>query len=94
MTLLGLAAKAEVSHAMIQRLESGERSPSREMVVKLASALGASIDSALFAAGFLPESALEFVSNRDEAALLLAFRAGDERAKRMISAMAREMAAG
>lgn len=52
-----LALRAGFDHTLVSRLESGKRDPSRETVLRLASALGLSATERhdlLLAAGFLP----------------------------------------
>lgn len=53
-----LAAQAEMDHSLVSRLESGQRSPTREAIDKLARGLelpGEQKDRLLIAAGFFPE---------------------------------------
>ena len=53
-----LAEAAGFDHSYVSRLESGQRAPTREAVIKLADALGLSAeqrDSLLTAAGFMPQ---------------------------------------
>lgn len=92
LTLMGFGEKAGVSHSAILRLEAGDRSPSRDMVIKLADALGVSRDAALFAGGFLPESALEIVTNEDEAAILTLYRNSSITTQRLMKGLVREVA--
>ncbi len=56
--MLDLAAHAATSGSMISNIERGERHPSRQMALRLASALNADADPApaLLAAGFAPYS--------------------------------------
>jgi transcriptional regulator with XRE-family HTH domain len=53
-----LAHEAEMDHSLVSRLESGQRSPTREAVGKLARGLDLSVeqkDQLLIAAGYFPE---------------------------------------
>src|SRR5919199_2811290 len=53
-----LAAEAEMDHSLVSRLESGQRSPTREAVAKLARGLELSDeqkDRLLIVAGYFPE---------------------------------------
>ena len=53
-----LATEAEMDHSLVSRLESGQRSPTREAITKLARGLELSVehkDRLLIAAGFFPE---------------------------------------
>ena len=53
-----LASEAEMDHSLVSRLESGQRSPTREVITKLARGLGLPTeqkDRLLIAAGFFPE---------------------------------------
>jgi transcriptional regulator with XRE-family HTH domain len=89
-TLMGLAEKAGISHATIQRLESGDRFPSRGMVLKIAEAMGKSADDALFSAGFLPDRVLEIITDEDEAQILSVYRGGDESMRRALRGIIKE----
>ena len=53
-----LASEAEMDHSLVSRLESGQRSPTREAITKLARGLELPTeqkDRLLIAAGFFPE---------------------------------------
>ncbi len=53
-----LASEAEMDHSLVSRLESGQRSPTREAIAKLARGLELPTeqkDRLLIAAGFFPE---------------------------------------
>src|SRR5215218_2894769 len=53
-----LASEAEMDHSLVSRLESGQRSPTREAIGKLARGLDLPTeqkDRLLIAAGFFPE---------------------------------------
>jgi transcriptional regulator with XRE-family HTH domain len=53
-----LAAEADMDHSLVSRLESGQRSPTREAIAKLARGLELPTeqkDRLLIAAGFFPE---------------------------------------
>lgn len=53
-----LASESEMDHSLVSRLESGQRSPTREAIGKLARGLelaGEQKDRLLIAAGFFPE---------------------------------------
>lgn len=55
-----LAGEAEMDHSLVSRLESGQRSPTRDAIGKLARGLDLSPeqkDRLLIAAGFFPERA-------------------------------------
>ena len=61
-----LAERAEFDHSYVSRLESGARTPTREAVDRLATALGlarAEQDALLAAAGFLPRDVSSLLSD-------------------------------
>jgi len=62
-----LAQLAGFDHSYVSRLESGQRAPTREAVLRLAAAIGlspAQRDSLLTAAGFLPQRAEHLFGDR------------------------------
>lgn len=89
-----VATLAGLSQTYYSEIERGVKEPGRDAIVRLCKALGLPEDETLFNAGYLPLSAVDVARNPLEAALLTAFRAGDDRARRAISALAKEFAAG
>jgi len=70
-----LAAEAEMDHSLVSRLESGQRSPTREAIGKLARGLvlaPEAKDRLLIAAGFFPDQPENAVS--DEPAVTRIYR--------------------
>lgn len=92
LTLLELGAATGLSHSMIQRLEQGERNPSRETVIKLAEALSASASEALFHAKMAPDDAIKYATTADEVHLLDVARKLDAPAFRALLDVADQLA--
>ena len=98
-TQLLLGDKADTTPATVQRLEAGLRNPSRKMVIRLAEALEADSDTALLAAGFVPdqsvrETPLRYITDPDVADMVEAYEGAADRDKELVKtllAKAREM---
>ncbi len=69
-----LAAAATFDHSYVSRLESGARTPTRDAVIQLASALGlkqVDRDELLASGGFLPENTASLLVDHPEIAEVL-----------------------
>ena len=68
------AAESEMDHSLVSRLESGQRSPTREAIGKLARGLKLEDwerDRLLIAAGFLPHDTTSLVADEEEIVTVL-----------------------
>ncbi len=91
-----LASEADMDHSLVSRLESGQRSPTREAIDKLARGLrleGAEKDRLLIAAGYFPEHAENAIVDEPSVQrILLLLR--DERTPEPVRDRVREVLSG
>ena len=65
-----LAEKVEVDFSYISQIEHGKKQPSKDLVIRLARALGADEDEFLMAAGHLPDDVGEILGRDPRRSLL------------------------
>jgi transcriptional regulator with XRE-family HTH domain len=70
LSMRALADKVDVDFSYISQIEHGKRQPSKDLVVRLAHALGADADELLIAAGHLPADVGEILGRDPRRSLL------------------------